>query len=460
MNLPGEVQEKKEGFFMLKRKLVALALAGTLLTTAMTGCTSKKDDENNSGGTSAENATVDIFQFKVEIAKELENAAKLYMEKNKNVKINIQTVGGGDDYGAALRAKMQSGAEPAIFNIGGPQDVEDWASKLDDLSDQPWIANANQGTLPAVQKDGKTYGMPFAIEGYGFIYNKEILSAAGIDGSTIKTYDALVDAVKKLDTKIKDGSLKKQYPNLKAVFELPAKETWVTGNHTANVVLSQELNDAMAAYNAKTIDFKYASQFKDLIDLQAKYTENGSNWGKLNSIDYATQVGQGIAVERVAMIQQGNWIYNDVKQVDPTVADNLDIMPIPVKGGKEDSIPVGVPMYWCVNKNAKDADKKAAKDFLNWLYTSDEGKDYIVNKFYFVPPFNNFGDVKPQDPLGRTVKAYADAGKTLPWVFNSAPVGWTQDVLGSSIQKYLGGQATWDKIISDAKSKWQEMRSK
>ena len=46
--------------------------------------------------------------------------------KHPNVDINIETVGGGNDYGAALRSKFQSGQEPTIFNIGGPQDVEDW----------------------------------------------------------------------------------------------------------------------------------------------------------------------------------------------------------------------------------------------------------------------------------------------------------------------------------------------
>ena len=51
-----------------------------------------------------ETVEVDIFQFKVEVAKALEEAAKVYEEEKGNVKINIQTVGGGDDYGAALRA--------------------------------------------------------------------------------------------------------------------------------------------------------------------------------------------------------------------------------------------------------------------------------------------------------------------------------------------------------------------
>jgi raffinose/stachyose/melibiose transport system substrate-binding protein len=47
-----------------------------------------------------QDVTLNIFQFKVEIAKELEEATKAYSLEKPNVKINVETVGGGDDYGA------------------------------------------------------------------------------------------------------------------------------------------------------------------------------------------------------------------------------------------------------------------------------------------------------------------------------------------------------------------------
>jgi len=95
---------------------------------------------------------VDVFQFKVETKDVLEKAARLYMEENPGVEVRIQTVGGGDDYGAALRARFASGNEPVIFNVGGPQDVEDWLAYLEDLSDQSWVALAYQGVLDGVSR--------------------------------------------------------------------------------------------------------------------------------------------------------------------------------------------------------------------------------------------------------------------------------------------------------------------
>ncbi|SET10524.1 raffinose/stachyose/melibiose transport system substrate-binding protein [Natronincola peptidivorans] len=442
----------------LKRKLVLSIAVMLVLSTLLLAACSSNQQGAAGGEEGQEQVEVDVFQFKVEIVKELDEAARAYEAENPNVKINIQTVGGGDDYGAALRAIFQSGNEPTIFNIGGPQDVEDWMSKLEDLSDQPWVDLALDGMLSGVTVDGKVYALPFNIEGYGLIYNKGIFEAAGIDGSKVVDFASLEDAVKTLDAKIKAGELKEQYPLLEAVFEYAARETWVTGLHTSNAFLGQEFDSSIDAYSAKSIEFKYADQLKQLIDLQADYSSSANAKRNLNNVDYTTQVEEGIAIERVAIIQQGNWIYGGVRGVDPAVADNLDILPMPVVGAKENAIPVGVPMHWSVNKNAGDAEKEAAKDFLNWLYTSDTGKDFIVNEFYFIPPLKGFENLEPQDSLGRAVKRYAEAGNTTPWVFMGYPTGWGMEILGSNIQKYYDGSFTWDEVISDAKAQWVDMR--
>lgn len=446
------------------KKVLAMVLSLTMAAALFTGCGSTPKTEagtpengDSSAAPAAEEVTLNIFQFKVEIQEALEKSMATYMESHPNVKINLKTVGGGDDYGAALKAEMQS-EEPTIFNCGGPQDIYDWQEKLEDLSAEPWVSKAVEGTLGGVTVDGKVYGMPYAIEGYGFTCNKEIMEAAGVDISKINSYDALEAACKTIDAKIKDGSLKEKYPDLKAVFALPAKETWIVGTHAVNVPLSQEFDSVLDAFSAKTVDFKYADGYKALIDLQANYSEYANDKGKLNAMDYSTQVKEDFSLEKVVMIQQGNWIYNDVNSMDPEVAQKLDILPMPIKGAKEDSIPVGVPNYWVINKDSTDAQKATAKDFLNWLYTSEEGMNIVVNEFFFIPPFTGY-TAEPADPLGKAVKRYADAGKTLPWVFQGCPTGnWVMDVMGTNVQKYLAGEFTWQQTIDDAKAQWEQRR--
>ena len=223
--------------------------------------------------------------------------------------------------------------------------------------------------------------------------------------------------------------------------------------------MDEEFPSPIDSYKAKTIEFKYSDALKDLIDLQADYSPNANTKSKLNAVDYATQVGQGVAIERVAMIQQGNWIYGDIKNVDEAVAQKMELLPIPLKGVSEDTIPIGVPMYWCVNKTRGEANVKAAEDFLNWLYTSAEGKDIVVNKFYFIPPLKGYDGLEAADPLSRAVQRYANEDKTRTWTFMGYPSGWGEQVLGAGIQKYLAGEQDWDTVIETAKSEWEKMRA-
>jgi len=400
----------------------------------------------------AEPVTIDVFQFKVEMAEELQKAMDLYKTKNPNVTFNLTTVGGGQDYGAALRAKFQSGQEPTIYNIGGPQDVKDWTEKLEDLSDQGWISTAGT-TLGAVTADGKTYGMPMAVEGYGVIYNKAIFEAAGVDVTQVKDLTSMDTAFAALDAKIKAGELKDKFPLLEAVVEYPVKETWVTGLHSSNIFLNKEFATGTDGFNAKEVKFANNADFKAYIDLMVKYTSNAKTPEKLNAVDYATQVDQGLAIERVAAIQQGNWVFGGVNAIDPKVAENLAFLPI-----DGDSLPLGVPMYWSINKSKTDLEKQASKDFLNWLYTSDEGKDIVVNKFLAVPAFTGYDNFPAKDALGRDIMKFQKDGKTTPWVFMGYPTNWGQQILGVNIQKYVGGAMTWDKVISESQAKWAEDR--
>jgi raffinose/stachyose/melibiose transport system substrate-binding protein len=324
--------------------------------------------------------------------------------------------------------------------------------KLEDLGDQPWVGTAG-GTLGAVTVDDKPYGMPLAVEGYGVVYNKAIFEAAGVDASGVKDLASMEKAFGELDAKIKAGDLKEQFPLLEAVVELPGKETWVTGLHSSNIFINQEFPTGVEAFNAKEIKFENNGDYKAYLDLMVKYSSNVATPEKLNAVDYATQVGQGLAIERVAAIQQGNWVYGDVNNVDPAVAENLAFLPV---GG--DSIPLGVPMYWAVNTTRPDAEKQAAKDFLNWLYTSDEGKDIVVNKFFFIPPFTGYENYPAKDALGRDIMRYQSEGRTTSWVFMGYPTAWGMDVLGVNIQKYLGGQMAWEEVITDAQTKWAEAR--
>lgn len=429
-----------------KSGLLALSIVGAM---SLAAC-GNAGDSSSGGGKDGDKTVVDVFQFKVEFKDQFEKVAEQYEKENKDVDINITTVGGGEDYGAALRSKFASGNEPAIYNIGGPQDVEDWNNKLADLSDTKAAGAALEGTLAGATKDSKVLGLPYNQEGYGFIYNKAIFEKAGIDPASIKDYASLEKAAKDLDAK-------KDELGIEAVFALPGKETWVTGLHLSNTFLAPEFdNDVMKAYDAKDVTFKYGDAFKQILDLQNKYSVTPTV-----SLDYSKQMEELFSNSKVAIVQQGNWVYSTIAGIDEELANNnIGLMPIPVEGYADAKLPVGVPMYWGVNSNKDEKVVEASKEFIDWLYTSDAGKTAVIEDFKFVPAYEGYDSSKISDPLSKAVYDYSEKGETIGWVFMGYPTDWGQNKLGVEIQKYLSGKTTWDKLEKSVEKSWNADRNK
>lgn len=405
---------------------------------------------------SAEEAKVDIFQNKSEFAPQLQAAAEKYMELHPEVTINIESIQ-GTDYSSALSAKLLQEDGPEVFSVYLTDMVGDYKDLVEDLSDQPWVSALPENILSECSIDGKVLALPVSVEGYGLVYNTKIFEAAGIDASTLTSYEAIDAAFADLQAKIDNGELADQFPLLEAVEEYPAKENWIPGYHTVNLALAAELDNAPNALNTAAIEMAHGDALQALLDLETKYTSSKDNLGLLNSVDYAMAIGGGLAIERVAVVQQGNWIAPEMQGIDPEIAANLDILPIPMKGWKEDCLAVGVSVTWAVNATSSDADKAATKDFLNWLFQSEEGKQIVVNEMGCLPAFNNYDGIEITEPLSATVKEYMDAGKTINWTFSGWPTGF-EPASAAEFQAYLAGDLTWEECMENVKAAWAELR--
>ena len=429
-----------------KKSLLSFVSLFLVAVLALVGCSSTDDVDGKKD--SDDQVMVDIFQFKVEIKDQFEDLVKVYEKENPGVKINVKTVGGGNDYGGTLKAAFSSGDEPAIFNVGGPSSVEEYKEYLADLSDTKAVDAALDGTLTAVQDGDKVLGLPFNQEGYGLIYNKNVFENAGIKAEDIVTFEDLQKVVEKLDNQ-------KEELGIDAVFALPAKELWVLGDHISNMFIAPEFNnDIQEAYQAKTIDFEKGDELKRYLDLQNEYSVQ-----PILSLDYSQQVEQLFSLEKVAMIQQGNWVYNSVYDMDPDFAENgIGILPVPVEGF-EGHIPAGVPMFWAVNEKKDDKVVQASKDFLDWMYTSEAGKTAVLEDFKFIPAYKNYDAEKISDPLSKRIYEFSEKGKTIEgWVYQATPTGWNQETLGVNLQKYLSGDMEWEEVIAKSKEKWEAER--
>jgi raffinose/stachyose/melibiose transport system substrate-binding protein len=392
----------------MKRSLVTVAVASVLMLSVVAGCSGTKSTTDPGTTNPAPGAPakkeITLFNLKVEIDQALKTLAADF-EKEKGTKVTVKSCGGGCDYGAQLKAEMQSGKEPDLFVLEGPGNLDVWKQKVADLSGEPWVKEVNPDLL-GLKLDSKIVGFPVAIEGFGLIYNKAILDKAGVNPDTIKTYADLEAAFKTIDAKKKELGLD-------AVLSYSMKEAWISGNHTFNTYLAAHDNaDKFTAdLLAGKVDVKNDPIAKDYAKLVKLLIDN-SDKAKLDAIDYNAQVA-AFATGKTAFLHQGNWAYGNLKDLKATF--DMGIVPLALNSSKyAASIAVGVPSYYVINKDSKAVD--AAKEFLNYIAMTDRGHKYMIEEAFMVPAFKNV-KLQPTDPLAKSIMKYNAEGRTLTWQF-------------------------------------------
>ena len=436
---------------MKTKRVAAMGILVAIMAAMAAGC-------SNGGGSDSAKTEITIYQSKIEANEGYKKAIEAYEAAHPDVKINLEAVT-GNDFGASLKAKMQSDP-PTIFSVGGFQDLKDYGDILEDVSDLELLNHALEGTTDMFTKDGKILAVPLYMEGYGFVVNRQIFEDAGVDFDSMMTFDGMKAGFDTLKSKIENGEMKEKYPNLEAVMEYPTKELWIAGDHDANVALTHDFSTAQEAYDSDTLAGTGFADYKTMVDFQAGYTTNADNTANLNSVDYTTSLEGGLAIERVAAIKQGNWVAPAVETTDSAVLEKLDMLPYSVPGYSDGKYFVGVSGYWAIHSGATDEQKKVAKDFINWMYSDAEGQKIVVENCKFVPPYDNFGDLKASDPLSQRIMDANAAGNTMNgWVYSGAPNTWGQQAAGVEVQKYLAGEATWEEVTKSCIAQWETMRA-
>ena len=283
--------------------------------------------------------------------------------------------------------------------------------------------------------------------------------------SEIKNFDALKSVVE-------DMTAHKKELGLEGVFastSLASGEDWRWQTHLLNVPLYYEFKDStdyddptIAGINSKEIAFRYSDAFKNTFDL---YTENSITeknlLGSKSTADSMAEFAQG----KVAFVQNGNWAWSQISDVKGNTVkkDKIKFLPLytGIKGEEAQGLCIGTENYIAINKKATKEQQQASLDFLDWLFSSKTGKDYVTNKLKFITPFNTFTDDElPDDPLAKEVVRYMrnDSLKTVPWIFTSFPSETFKKEVGNSLLEYVQGSKKWDDVKNTVTEKWKSER--
>lgn len=418
-------------------------------------------------------ADVYFLNFKPESAKVYNQIADKY-EEETGVKVKVVTAA-ANTYEQTLKSEIAKSTAPTIFQVNGPIGYQSWKDYCLNIEGSNFAGLLSDDTLAIKDNSGNgVYAVPYVVEGYGIIYNDAIMKKyfALTDRSTIIESAEQINNFDTLKAVVEDMTAHKSELQIEGVFastSLSSGEDWRWQTHLLNVPLYYELRDSedyadptVAGLNAKQIAFRYAANFKNLFDLYINnsITEKGLLGSKSTSDSMAE-----FALSRVAMVQNGNWGWSQIKDVKGNTVSENDIKFLPlyigVDGEEGQGLCIGTENYLAINKNATEDQQKKSLDFLYWLFSSETGKDFVTNKLDFITPFNSFTeDELPNDPLAREVVRYMNDGNltAVPWIFTSFPSEVFKTEVGGALLEYVQGDREWQDVENTVKSMWKSER--
>ncbi len=416
----------------MKKRVLAILLALVLvLALAACGGNGNGSGSGDGGSSGGGKVAITIFNSKMEIQEQMEEMAEEY---SKEKGVDVEVYYSSDTVAAHLSTRYASN-DPYTISMVDAKDVYALAEEhAVDLSDQDWVKNTTQ----AIAIDGKTYGFPVCVEARGIIYNADAIkkaTGADFDPTSIKTTADLKAIAEKCGTGV-------------------MKEDWSLAGHFLTEVYEQQQDpDAFIAGikdgSVKLIDDAKFNAMMDTFDVL-----KDNNYAKDAAISAEREVTeQKLAEGEIGLMFGGNWDWSVINAYD--YSENMGIMPVPNDSddGSSDKLVGGGSKYFFIDSsdNTSDDQRKAAKDFLNWLVSDEAGQDFIVNKCALVPAYSNI-TLAVQDPLGTSVKKYADDGALIP-NYNYLPDDHYAKC-GAIFQKYLAGEIDRASFADEITTYW------
>ncbi|MDD3368862.1 MAG: ABC transporter substrate-binding protein [Lachnospiraceae bacterium] len=451
---------------MKMKKFLAMTMAMAMVAGLATGCGSSSEGGSSEGGatqgseaaSSGEQGSVYYLNFKPEVAEVWESIAKQYTEET-GVDVKIKTAASGQ-YEQTLKSEIAKKDAPTLFQINGPQGYANWKDYTMDLKDTDLYSMLLDPELAITDGEG-VYGIPYIEEGYGIIYNAEIMDKYfAMDGAKVKS----VDEINNFDTLkavVEDMTAKKADLGIDGVFSSTSfapGEDWRWQTHLLNLPIHYEY-EAKGVTDEAEITFDYNENFKNIFDLYINNSVTEPAMVGSKSVDDSMAE---FALGKSAMVQNGNWAWGQISAVEGNTVkeDKIKFMPIytGMEGEETQGICIGTENYLCVNTEASDADKQASLDFMKWVFSSDEGKDIVTNQLGFITPFNTFSEEEsPSDPLAKEVIRYMGDSKltSVSWDFQTFPSQTFKDNLGAALLQYSTGSEDWTQVVEDTIADWK-----
>ena len=408
------------------------------------------------GGSSADDGKGKVYflNFKPETADQWVALAKKYTDKT-GVQVKVQTAASGT-YQQTLKSELAKSDAPTIFQVNGPVGYQNWKGYTADLKDTGIYNELNNKDI-ALKDGDKVVGVPYVVEYYGIIYNKDLLKKyTELPGAKIKDVKE-IDSFDKLKEVADDMQAKKDQLGIKGAFTsagFDSSSDWRFKTHLANIPLSYEFKEDGVTTQPETIKGTYLPNFKNIFDL---YLKDSTTAPSQLSSKTGDDANSEFALGEAAFYQNGTWAWTDLQKAGMK-PDQVGMLPIYIgaKGEENQGLATGSENYLCINAKASEADQKASKDFLNWVVTSDEGIKALSEDMGFTTPFKTFDKVKSDNPLVEEAVEDSKSGKQqVAGNFTMMPSEEWKNQLGQAMLAYAQGNGSWDDVQKAFVDNWK-----
>lgn len=409
------------------KSIAASALCLAMIGSSFTGCSGGGSTKTGAAAAAAQPAKLELFSTKSENKKIMQSLVDEFQAKNPGVTITITCP---NEAKTVLRTRLTKNDIPDIVAMGGDSTFTELqtAGILEDLSNEPYAASIQDSYKKMVydvqkDKEEKMYGVPYATNASGVLYNADLFKKAGVE--VPKTWDEFIAVCKKLQ----DAGI--------TPFEFTLKDAWC----------------CLPPWNSMAPDLQPANFTSDRLAKKTTFAATHQEIAQkyLELLKYAQKDYMGTTYDdgnkafaqgKAAMMINGNWAISEFKKTNKDI--NVDLFALPASNdASKNYVTSGVDVLFAINKDSKGKD--AAKKFVSFMIEKESAQKYIKDQF----AFSAIKGVEQDDKTVAGVKADIANGKVANFPDHYYPAGFILADIVQNFTKNAAANMDADKNISD-----------
>lgn len=402
------------------KKVISLIGAGVLSVFLLAACSGGSGSGSKNG-----EVNIEFFQYKSEAMDTFAELIEKFEEENPTIKVEQSSPPQAE---VVLKTRVTKRNIPDIIAIGANNNFKELskAGVYKDLTGDEHL-NKIQPAYLQMLKDvtglEEIYGIPFAANAVGVIYNKTIFEELNL--YVPQTWDEFIAVAEE----VKESG--------KNPFYFTFKDAWTTlpmfnalAGNTQGDDFYTELNkgNVLAGERYK----EAAEKFVQLLDYGNK-NQNGVGYNDGNN---------AFANGESAMYLQGIWAIPEIKKANPDI--ELGVFPYPVG---DSNVVSGVDLLLSVSSSTKHPEE--VQKFIDFLLKEENAKAYIEQQ----NAFSALEGISQEDPTLAGLKESFEKGALVDFPDHYIPVGVTPDkslqtlAQNKDINAFLDTmQRDWEKV--------------